>query len=132
MTRLFWHVFRIAYGGFFAVIGAWGSVALFRGQGNPFLSGEGPGPDFQAAMEATGFLVPTMLGLFVVGGLALSIERTAPLGVILLAPFVTVIFFYHLLLGGSAIWGFGWAIGLVILAWRYRSGFGGLVNYGRA
>lgn len=132
IARFAWSALRIAYGGFFAVVGAWGAISLARGEGNPFVSGSGPGPDFQEAMEATGFLVPLMLAMFILGGLALAVRRTAPLGIILLAPFVAVIFFYHLLLGGSAAWAFGWASGLLLLAWHHRSAFVPLVTFDRS
>ncbi|MBY6217579.1 hypothetical protein [Qipengyuania aquimaris] len=70
--------------------------------------------------------------MFILGGLALAVKRTAPLGIIILAPFVAVIFFYHLLLGGSAAWATGWAGGLLLLAWHHRSAFVPLVTFDRS
>jgi hypothetical protein len=70
-----------------------------------------------------------MLACFVLGGSALLSSRTAPLGIVILAPSVVVIFFYHLLLGGSPAWGTFWAAGLLLLAWRFRDAFAGLVTF---
>lgn len=122
-------IFRIAYGAFFLVVGLYGGFELLSGRGNPFAPEPGPGADFQKALEATGFLVPAMLACFLIGGAALMFKRTSPLGIVILAPFVFVIFFYHLLLGGSAAWAAFWAAGLLILAWRFRSAFRPLVTY---
>jgi hypothetical protein len=66
---------------------------------------------------------------FGVGGLALILHRTAPLGLVLLAPSVGVIFLFHLMLTGSVVWGTEWALGLVLLAWHYRSAYTALWNY---
>ncbi len=102
---------------------------MLAGQGNPFAGEPGPGADFQNALEASGFIVPVMLTCYVLGGAALLFSRTAPLGIVLLAPFVAVIFFYHILLGGSALWALFWAAGLLLLAWRYRDAFKALVSF---
>lgn len=127
--RLAFSVLRIAYGGFFIFVGLYGGYSILAGRGNPFTVEPGPGADFQSALEATGFVVPVMLTCYVLGGAALLSSRTAPLGIVVLAPFVTVIFFYHVLLGGSVLWAVFWAAGLLLLAWRFRDAFRGLVSY---
>ena len=129
MARFGWAALRIAYGGFFLAIGIYSFWLIATGAPNPFLAGEGPGPEFQRAMDATGVLTPLMLAMYVIGGLALIIERIAPFGIVVLAPFVAVISVYHLFLTGSVVWGLGWAIALALLAWRYRSAFAPLFNY---
>ena len=122
--------FRIAYGGFFLVTSLIAIRSLVRGMGNPFVPDlSGVAEQFQAAMASTGFLVPIMLGCFAIGGLALLFHRTAPLGIVLLAPFIVVIFFYHLMLTGNWPWGTIWAAGLALLAWRYRRAFVPLWSY---
>lgn len=121
-------IFRIGYGSFYLLVGLYGSYSLVSGEGNPFAVEPGPGAKFQAALDETGFIVPIMLVCFLAGGGALTIDRTAPLGIMLLAPFVVVIFFYHTMLGGSLIWAFFWAGGLILLAYQYRSQLGVLVG----
>ena len=77
---------------------------------------------FMEALRATGFISPLMYLFFVLGGLATLFHRTAPLGLVLLGPFVIVIFFYHLVLTGNWPWGSFWlALFLGLLcAYRYR------------
>lgn len=122
---------RIVYGGFFAAIGFYGGWSMLSGKSNPFPPKPGPGAQFQDALLQTGFMIPLMLGSFVIGGLALISGRAAPLGIIILAPAVIVIAFYHVILpGGSRVWGLGWAVALVILAWHYRAAFRPLIGMG--
>lgn len=122
-------IFRAGYGLFFILIGAYGGLSLLSGRGNPFDSAPGAGTEFQNALEATGFMHPLMLGCYVIGGVALLFKRTAPLGIVVLAPFVVVIFFYHTLLDVSLLWAAFWAAGLALLAWQMRAAFLPLVNY---
>lgn len=128
-VRLSISVFRVAYGAFYLAVGLYGGFSLLAGRGNPFTVEAGPGADFQDALQATGFIIPLMLTCYVIGGAALLFNRTAPLGIIVLAPFVVVIFSYHVLLGGSVWWAVLWATGLMLLAWRYRDAFVPLVNF---
>lgn len=121
-------IFRIAYGAFYLLVGMYGGYSLLSGGGNPFGVEPGPGADFQAALEETGFVVPIMLLCFSVGGAALLFARTAPLGIVLLAPFVVVIFFYHVMLGGSVAWAIFWAAGLAFLIYLFRARLGVLVG----
>ncbi len=121
-------IFRIGYGAFFVFVGLYGGYSLVSGGGNPFSVEPGPGANFQAALEETGFIVPLMLICFTGGGSALAFRRTAPLGIVLLAPFVVVIFFYHVLLGGSALWAIFWAAGLAFLAYTFRERLGVLAG----
>ena len=121
-------IFRIGYGAFFVIVGIHGGYSLLSGGGNPFDVQPGPGADFQRALEATGFVVPVMLGCFIFGGSALFCPRTAPLGIVLLAPFVVVIFCYHVLLGGSVAWAVFWAGGLLFLGYVFRAKLGVLAG----
>lgn len=121
-------IFRIGYGGFFVIVGLYGSYSLFSGGGNPFDVEAGPGADFQRALEETGFVVPVMLACFIIGGSALFLSRTAPLGIVTLAPFVVVIFGYHVLLGGSVVWALFWAAGLLFIAYMFRARLGALAG----
>lgn len=56
-------------------------------------------------------------------------HRTAPLGIVMLAPVVVVIFLFHVVLTGNWPWGtlnLAWIAGL---GWRYRRGFTALWTY---
>src|SRR4249919_1637249 len=47
-----------------------------------------------SALHAAGFMDPLLGASYLVGGAALALRRTAPLGLVLLAPSVVVIFFF--------------------------------------
>ena len=128
VTDWLWRIARWLYGGYFIYT----AVVIGR---TLWIGGKGvqqPTPEakaFYEALHATGFLYPLMGITFGVGGLALILHRTAPLGLVLLAPSVGVIFLFHLMLTGSVVWGTEWALGLVLLAWHYRSAYTALWNY---
>ena len=84
---------------------------------------------FQAALEETGFIVPIMALVFMTSGVLMFFRRTAPLGIVLLAPFVVVIFFTHLILDGSAIWGTSHLLLLALFAWQFRTAYWPLWNF---
>ena len=128
VTDWLWRFARWLYGGYFIY------TAVMIGR-TLWIGGKGvqqPTPEakaFYEALHATGFLYPLMGITFGVGGLALILHRTAPLGLVLLAPSVGVIFFFHIMLTGRVVWGTEWALGLVLLAWHYRSAYTALWNY---
>lgn len=128
ITAWIWRIVRWLYGGYFIYT----SVMIAR---TLWIGGKGvpqPTPEAKAfydALHATGFLYPLMGLTFGAGGLALLLQRTAPLGVVVLAPSVGVIFLFHLMLTGNVVWGSEWALGLVLLAWHYRDAYTVLWNY---
>lgn len=71
---------------------------------------------------------PLIMISMVVGGLAMLFHRTAPLGLVLLAPSVTVIVLFHWVLSGNLVWGTLWGLWLLALAWRYRDALFRLVQ----
>ena len=123
------NVLRLAYAAFFIAVALYSGWSLLSGQGNPFISGDGPGPRFQQALLETGFMIPLMLIFYFIGGALMLLRRTTPLGLVLLAPFMTVIVFYHLLLHGSAVWALGWFAATALLFWHFRRAFRPLVSW---
>jgi len=129
MQIIVWRVFRWLFGAFYLLSGLhWGSVLL----------GLGPVPDFklseanaafQGALTVTGFINPLLALTFIVSGACLLWVRTAPLGIVLLAPVMVVILFTNTLLENAAIWGIGHTLALLLLAWHFRTAFYGLWNY---
>ena len=93
-THWLWRIARWLYGGYFIYTAVMIGRALWIG-------GKGvqqPTPEAKAfydALYATGFLYPLMGITFGIGGLALLLHRTAPLGLVLLAPSVAVIFLFQ-------------------------------------
>lgn len=126
VSQALWTGLRILYGGYFifAVI----LIAVkFGGQQPPV--DQPKAQAFFDGLNASGFVNPLLSTFHVLGGLSLFLNRTAPLGVVLLAPAVAGIFFTHLLLTGD------WPVGVVcaaiwvLLALRYRDAFTPLWSY---
>lgn len=112
---------RWLYGLFFLLNGMWILVSLTTG-----LTGPPPQPTpaaaaFMDALGASGFMDPLLACCFLLGGGALLLDRTAPLGLVILAPAVAVIFLFHLLL--SHQWPVGATVAAIYLAlaWFYRA-----------
>jgi hypothetical protein len=82
------------------------------------------------ALHQSGFMDPLIGASYLVGGTALALRRTAPLGLILLAPTVVVIFFFDTFLAASAPVGIAVVAIWGILALRHFSAFRGLWSYG--
>jgi hypothetical protein len=123
-----WRGARWLYGGYFLFVAVMVGRMLWFGAPGPH-QGTPAARAFTDAMNATGFFQPLLMVDYALGGAALLFRRTAPLGVALLGPTVAVIFLFHLRLTGNVAWGGGWALGLALLAWRYRAGFTGLWTY---
>ena len=115
-----WTAMRFGYGLFFLLSGI--AILLSVATGWPGAPAQ-PTPEAQAftdALAASGFVDPLLGAVCAAGGASLLIDRTAPLGIVLLAPPVAIILFFHLTLSGQYIWGPAVAAGLAALAWRYR------------
>ncbi len=111
---------RWLLGGWFLFSAGWFLAArLFDGVETPS-DGAPAAAAFMEAIRASAFISPLMYFFFVVGGLATLFHRSAPLGLVLLGPFVTVILFFHLVLTGNWPWGTFWAALFVGLLWAYR------------
>lgn len=103
-------------------------IALFR----IFPMPEGTtaeGIAFFAALHASKFMLP-LLGLcFLAGGLCLLLDRTAPLGLILLAPPIVVIPLYNWLLERQPFTSGPFVVTIeILLAWYYWDRFKPLWN----
>jgi len=78
---------------------------------------------FQHALTASHFMDPLLAVTCLVGGAALLVRRTAPLGIVILAPVVVVIFLFHLVLTGNWPWGTLNLVWIAALGWFYRPAF---------
>lgn len=123
--RLVWPAFRSLYALYFLYVGI-GIVRMLVTDAPGIVQPNPQSAAFMAALRGSGFMYPALAAAYLAGGLALIVPRTAPLGVILLAPVVTIILLFHLTLTGRIYWGGGWAIGLAALGWHYRSAYAGL------
>jgi hypothetical protein len=87
------------------------------------------GAAFHRAMTATGFLDPAIALSYIIAGTCMLFLRTAPLGLVLLAPLMVVIFLFNLLLSPTWVWGSANLLWLLTLAWHVRSAFTPLWRY---
>lgn len=79
--------------------------------------------DFVLALDRTGFMNTLVIVSMLIGGAALLFDRTAPVGLILLAPSIVVITCFHWFLTGKYVWGSIWPLWLALLVWHYRHVF---------
>ncbi len=85
--------------------------------------------EFTNAIFATGFIGPIMSVTYVASGILMLFNRTAPLGIVLLTPFIVVILFTHLMLNGNPPFGILLAALLGIFAWQFREAYQPMWNY---
>jgi hypothetical protein len=121
---------RWLFAAFYTYVGAsWWSHALF---GTPW-------PEHQetpaakaltTALGESGIVDPLIAATCLAGGVLLLFRRTSPLGIAVLAPLVTGIFLFHLLLNDNWPWGSFHLACLAALAWQHRDAFRPLWRYG--
>jgi hypothetical protein len=79
---------------------------------------------FFAALHASGFMLPLLAFCFFVDGLLLLLDRTAPLGLIFLAPPIVVIPLYNALLERQPFTSGPFVVAIeLFLAWYYWKRF---------
>lgn len=115
-----WICARILFGLFF-IYAALMVVVIYDGMNPPETLK--PASDFALALDGTGFMNPLIIGSMIVAGAALLFTRTAPLGLIILAPSIVVIACFHWFLTGNYVWGTIWPVWFLLLVWRYREVF---------
>jgi len=113
-------VLRIAYGLFFLVIGVAILVWLLTGLGSPPTQPNLEAQAFTDALSRSRIVDPLLGTGYTVGGAALLFDRTAPLGLVILAPSITVIVLFHFVLSGQWLIGLVVALVFAVLALAYR------------
>jgi hypothetical protein len=115
-----WAILRIVYGLFFLSTGLFILMATTTGMLAAPVQPTASAQALTDALDATGFMDPLLAAAYLAGGGALLFNRSAPLGIVILAGPVAVILFFHLTLSGQYIWGPAVAAVLAALAWHYR------------
>jgi hypothetical protein len=85
--------------------------------------------DLERVMAQSGFLNPLLCLCCTVGGGALFLRRTSPLGLVLLAPLVLIIFCFHVTITKDYWWGTLNLAMLLALIWHFREGLKPLWRY---
>jgi len=122
---------RWIFGVFYALTGLAIAAHVLFGVGSPPTQTTTAAAAFTDALTRSGFIDPLLAISYVVGGVALLRDRTAPIGIIFLMPVVLVIFCFHLVITGQWIWGPLNLLWLLVLAYAYRSSFTPLWNHAR-
>jgi hypothetical protein len=117
-----WGALRLVYGLFFLSTGVWIWLHILTGRFPPPVQPTAEAAAFMAALSASGFFDPLLGASYLVGGGALLTQRTAPLGLVILAPAVAVILFFDIMLAGQTVWPVSVAAWFGVLVWRYRAG----------
>ena len=112
-------VIRILLGLVFTVFGLNGFLHFIPMQPLPQ-----PAMNFFGALAATGYMIRLIFFGQIIGGLLVLTGIAAPLGLVILAPIIVNILFFHLFLAPS---GLAIAFSIValeaFLAWRYQDAF---------
>jgi hypothetical protein len=118
-----WKILRWLFGGYYLLIGILFGLTLL-GLVPPHKLAISPrSAAFQQALSATGFVMPILVGTYIVGGAALFLLRTAPLGLAILAPAVLMITLTDSMLDTAyAVAAVNLAVFLA-LAWHLRGAF---------
>ncbi len=114
---------RWIYSIFYILIGLQTLSVLIGFSSKPDFSLSPENAAFQNALDATGFIVPIMAIAYIASGTLMLFRRTAPLGIVILAPLVVVILFTHVMLNGNPIWGVIHASLLLWFAWQFREAY---------
>jgi hypothetical protein len=120
---------RWIYSVFFFLIGAQALLVLAGILPHSGYPGSPESKAFTDAVFSTGFIGPIMSITYVSSGILMLFNRTAPLGIVLLAPFVVVILFTHLMLNGTPALGIIIASLLGLFAWQFRKAYQPMWNY---
>jgi hypothetical protein len=124
-----WAAARIVYAIFFLATGIWILLAVTTGALSAPAQPTREAAEFMQSLTNARFVDPLLAGSYVAGGLCLLFNKTAPLGLVFLAPSVAVILFFHLFLSGEYFWGPAVAGYFLLIAWRYRRAFEPLWTY---
>lgn len=124
-----WRALRYLYAAYYLFVGSYLALSLMGIFSAPHPKTSVVSAAFQDALGKTGFMFSLLALTYVASACALGFCRTAPLGLVLLAPVAVVIFFTDTLLDSAWLWGTLNAVILAALAWHFRSAYRSLWTY---
>lgn len=124
-----WRALRYLFAAYYLFVGIFLILSLVGAIAPPQLKISEASAAFQAALGKTGFMFPLLAFTYIASACALCFHRTAPLGLVLLAPIAVVIFFTDVLLDTAWLFGTLNAVILLALAWHFRSAYRPLWSY---
>lgn len=130
MGSILWRILRYLYAAYYLYVGIFLALSLIGLVSMPPLKISAQSAAFfQEALSKAGFMDPALAVTYIIAAAALCLERTTPLGLVLLAPVAVIIFFTDTLLDTAWITGTTNAAILVLLAWHFRSAYRPLWSY---
>ena len=114
---------RWLFGGYYLVIGVIFGLTQLGLMASPKLAVSPASAAFQQALTATGFVMPVLIGTYILGGAALLWSRTAPLGLAMLAPAVVMISLTDTLLDTAYAVAAVNLAAFLALAWHFRTAY---------
>jgi putative oxidoreductase len=115
-------IIRILLGLIFTIFGLNGFFHFLPNPAMPAAAGQ-----FFGALFATRYMIPLLFATQLIGGILLIIGVIVPFALVILAPVIVNIFFFHLFLDPA---GFPPAIVVIVfelfVAWQYRAAFASL------
>jgi len=124
-----WRIVRYLFAAYYLLVGVYLALSLAGVVPAPHPKVADASAAFQAALGKTGFMFPLLAFTYVASACALFFHRTAPLGLVLLAPVAVVIFFTDTLLDTAWLFGTLNAAVLAALAWHFRYAYRPLFSY---
>lgn len=124
IEKIVWTTARWIFACWYFGVGIIGSIT-----NNPAKDAAEATTALEKVMAQSLFMKPLLFLCSFLGGGAMLFRRTAPLGIVILAPLVIIIFFFHIVITKSFAWGTLNLLWLIVLAWRFRHGFDQQWNY---
>jgi hypothetical protein len=124
-----WRIVRYLFAAYYWLVGVYLALSLAGIVPTPHPKVSEASAAFQAALGKTGFMFPLLAFTYLAAACALCFQRTAPLGLLLLAPVAVVIFFTDTLLDSAWLFGTLNALALAALAWHFRAAYRPLFSY---
>ncbi|MBS0383171.1 MAG: hypothetical protein JSR56_12140 [Proteobacteria bacterium] len=124
-----WRILRYLYAAYYLFVGVYLALSLAGVIAPPHPKVSAASAAFQGALGKTGFMFPLLAFTYMASACALCFHRTAPLGLVLLAPVAIIIFFTDTLLDTAWLFGTLNLVVLAALAWHFRSAYRPLFSY---
>jgi hypothetical protein len=124
-----WRILRYLFAAYYLLVGIYLALSLAGVIAAPHPKVSAASAAFQGALGKTGFMFPLLAFTYVAAACALFSVRTAPLGLVLLAPVAVIIFFTDTLLDTAWLFGTLNSAVLAALAWHFRAAYRPLFSY---
>lgn len=124
-----WRVLRYLCAAYYLFVGVYLALSLVGIVAPPHPKVSAASAAFQGALGETGFMFPLLAFTYMASACALCFLRTAPLGLVLLAPVAVIIFFTDTLLDTAWLFGTLNAVVVAALAWHFRFAYRPLFCY---